>query len=180
MSDQQKLGLSTHQSLRIYLIVLGWSVLVLCFGIRLGSKYRPEKLPNAEAVELREEQDLRRGLEDYPVEEIPDEVLPPRESFAEPALPYSQLTEKERVLKENSYTIQVAALKSVAEARSEVKRLLSKGYDARVAGPGLKGGYFKVWVGEYRSEEETKEMEAKLEEAGFSTYVRKIYSSFSQ
>ncbi len=180
MSEQQKLGLSTHQSLRIYLIVLGWSVLVLFFGIRLGSRYPPEKSPDVEAVELREEQNLRGGRADSPVEEMPDETLPPSESSAGPVLPSSQSTEKERVLKENSYTIQVAALKNVAEARSEVKRLLSKGYDARVAGPGSKGDYFKVWVGDYPSEEETKKMEAKLKEAGFSTYVRKIDSSFSQ
>lgn len=180
MSEQQGPGLSTHQSLRIYLIVLGWSVLVLFFGIWLGSESRPEKASAVQAVQPEEEYQPRGIRADFPVEETLAEALLPSKSLADPVLPFSQLEEKKKVLKEDLYTIQVAAFKSVAEARSEVKNLLSKGYDARVVAPGLEGSYFKVWVGGFESEEESKKMETELKEAGFSTYVRKTDSSLSQ
>jgi cell division protein FtsN len=193
MSEKQNPGLNTHQSLKIYLIVLGWSALVLFFGIRLGNKYHPEEPPALGTVQLEKELNLRKTQADSPIglsvagldseeEAIKkgNEKLSPGESSADSILPSSQSTEKAKVSRGNSYTVQVAALRSVAEARSEVKRLLSKGYDARVVEPGLRGRYFKVWVGEFQSEEEIKETETELREAGFSTYVRKTDSSLLQ
>jgi cell division septation protein DedD len=74
------------------------------------------------------------------------------------------------------FTIQVAAHSSEKEAQATLLRLRAQNFVGRIRPPvpGEAGGFYRVWVGEYPSAEAAREMERRLQDAGFPTYVRRI------
>ena len=74
------------------------------------------------------------------------------------------------------FTIQVAAHSSEKEAQATLLRLKAQEFEGRIRPPvpGEAGGFYRVWVGEYPSAEAAREMERRLQDAGFPTYVRRI------
>ena len=73
------------------------------------------------------------------------------------------------------YTIQVAAHSKREEAEQTLLRLEDKQFIGRIRPPqGPGDSYFRVWVGDFGSREESRAMEDQLKEAGFLTYLRKI------
>lgn len=92
---------------------------------------------------------------------------PATESTSEPAAPVSE---------GSLYTIQAGAHTTREEARQVQIRLEAAGFDARIQPPsGPADRYFRVWVGEFSSIDESEALEAKLKSAGFHTYVRRIF-----
>ena len=195
MSAQHETRLSTRRSLSVYLIVLAWSVLVFWFGVWFGSLERPVS-PPAEKASNRAPQPVRRQPQlEFHTElarpnpdssqsptlgeaNTPETPVPAAVEQAEAAGPSSQPPQS--VPARTFFTVQVAAVRSEAEARHEVLRLSARGHRGRVIRPAPGELYFRVWVGEFDSEEEAEKMEATLKQAGFSTYLREGDSPNSQ
>jgi len=76
----------------------------------------------------------------------------------------------------NSITIQVAAHSTREEAEQHLIRLSAKGFEGRIRTPDTSKGdkYFRVWVGEFSTNDEAESFAAQLQEEGFHTYIRRI------
>jgi cell division septation protein DedD len=74
------------------------------------------------------------------------------------------------------FTIQVAALSTLREAQQALIRLEANNFDARIQPPtaALGDRFYRVWVGQFQSIEEARDLEGRLKAAGFLTYVRKL------
>jgi cell division septation protein DedD len=107
-----------------------------------------------------------------PVELLPLEPTPVQTAAAEPPSP-----ESSRAAQETSpevYTVQVAALVSVADARAVLTRLQARGFSGIVQPPLTRDDKFhRVWVGEFDTMDQARQMESRLKARGFQTYVRK-------
>ncbi|MBI4447223.1 MAG: SPOR domain-containing protein [Acidobacteria bacterium] len=73
------------------------------------------------------------------------------------------------------FTIQVAALRTESEARQMMLRLEAKGFPGSVQAPSPgNDAFYRVYVGEFMSMTEAREMESKLRENAFPTFVRPL------
>lgn len=73
------------------------------------------------------------------------------------------------------YAIQVIATISEQEARQTLLRLEAKQFSSRLVEPAAgKDRYYRVLVGEFAVMVEAQEMEARLRESGFPTFIRKV------
>lgn len=76
------------------------------------------------------------------------------------------------------YTIQVAALKTAAEARQVLIRLKAKGYAAELVGPTSDDAeYYRVWVGSFQRADQAELLEQQLKSDDFQTYLKKVDAS---
>lgn len=87
-----------------------------------------------------------------------------RPAVAAPALP------------DGEFTIQVAAHSTLDEANRTLNQLRMKGFEGvlRSPRPGDTDRLQRVWVGSFGSIDEARPLEARLQEAGFQTYVRRV------
>ena len=86
-------------------------------------------------------------------------------------------TEPEGQSEENvseAYTVQVGALTAEGDARRILLRLTARGYPARMSAPSAEDRYYRVWVGRFETTEQARELERRLREDGFLTYLKKI------
>ena len=72
------------------------------------------------------------------------------------------------------FTIQIAAFKNKAMAKKAAKELKNKGYDAAISARDLseKGTWYRVWVGNFVTEEQSEGLLRKLKEKYANSFVR--------
>ena len=173
--------LSPGESLILYAFIVGFVFLFYLLGLFLGKEYFTGVESSTEIVVSSDTPlpDLRPQLDFY------EQLIAPSESPQEPSAssgqdrqaehgePYAQLQEPphRRVI----HTVQVAALSKEEDVGQILIRLEAKNYSGRVQPPGGgKDHYYRVLVGEFATLEETKQMEARLREDGFPTFIKKI------
>jgi cell division septation protein DedD len=131
----------------------------------------------APTVEIRDsDQEAAPTLEPPPASS-PTEGVPaasPREEPPVAALPVDLPLRAGQETAPDVYTVQVAALVSVSDARGVLTRVQARGFSGVVQPPLTKEDKFhRVWVGEFDTMEEARQMESRLKASGFQTYVRK-------
>ena len=72
------------------------------------------------------------------------------------------------------FTIQIAAFKDKAMAKKVAKELENKGYDTTISARDLseKGTWYRVWVGNFVTEEQSEGLLRKLKEKYADSFVR--------
>ena len=134
-----------------------WVILVVAifFGVReLGLKEGEEKSALSEVKKLK-----------TIIKKIPKGTV----------LNVSEVKEKAptKVL-QKPFTIQIAAFKDKAMAKKAAKELKNKGYDAAISASNLseKGTWYRVWVGNFVTEEQSEGLLRKLKEKYADSFVR--------
>ncbi len=167
--------LGAKQTLKVYSLVLFWSVFIFWAGFMLGTR---EALPG-------EGQDRAH-------QPSPRPVLPSNRGVPDPAfvdsqpvlnLVRSEMSGDAGEAKEEElsmvaadrafHTVQIGAVKTEAEGRQLLMKLEAKGHHGHLVPPSDSGVFYRVWVGEWAGESQAKQMEQLLKSDGFSTYVRK-------
>lgn len=174
--------LSPKESFVLYGVVLGFVFLFYLLGLFIGKGHFVEAMPNGENLSVSGEpvRDLKPQLDFY------QRLMGPSESAQETPVEESsgsvaQMENKGSRLDEEYgkgslgiYTVQVGAFTAEADARQIFIRLEAKGYSGSVRPPSGEDRYYRVGVGEFKTEEEAGRMEALLRKDGFLTYIRKI------
>lgn len=139
---------------------------------RVESVVEPAEPSPSRATSAREREPIEEVIVDEPpiledVEEAPPAPVSAPEARVEPTTPPRQ---------GDRYTIQVAALSTQREAQQAVLRLEANNFSGRIQPPtaALGGRFYRVWVGDFRSADEARDVEDRLKAAGFLTYVRKV------
>ena len=75
---------------------------------------------------------------------------------------------------QKSFTIQIAAFKDKALAKKVTKELKNKGYDTTISAKDLseKGTWYRVWVGNFITEEQSEGLLRKLKKEYTDSFVR--------
>ncbi len=167
--------LGAKQTLKVYSLVLSWSVFVFWAGFTFGTR---EPVPgpgqdrslqlSAESLSpLYRSPPRPRPLTPEPVvDPVPPEMFPSNGEEIELELPTLEPAPA-------YHTVQVAAVRTQAEGRHLLMKLGAKGHHGRIVPPSGSGGFYRVWVGECEGESEAREIEETLKKDGFSTYLRR-------
>lgn len=184
-----KARLNPGESFGLYGIILGFVFLFYVLGLFVGKNYFVEARGSSENVPVSHVPvpDLKSQLTFY------DQVMDPSQPAPSPAQapPLSEessgasseesagagesLQDQEPLAPFEIYTIQVAAMKKESEARQMMLRLEAKNYSGRLQPPEAgQDGYYRVLVGEFATQGEAQEMERRLKEESFPTFIKKI------
>ncbi|MDA2937223.1 SPOR domain-containing protein [Acidobacteria bacterium AH-259-A15] len=177
-----KAKLSPKESFVLYGVVLGFVFLFYLLGLFIGKSHFVEAKPNGENLSVSREpvRDLQPQLDFYQRLMVPsgsEKETPVEESsgsLAQMENKGSGLDEESRKAFLGIYTVQVGAFTAEADARQIFIRLEAKGYSGSVRPPWGEDRYYRVGVGEFKTEEEAGRMEALLRKDRFLTYIRKI------
>ena len=173
--------LSPGESLILYAFIVGFVFLFYLLGLFLGKEYFTPAESSTEKVVVSDTPlpDLRPELGFYQQliapSQSPQESSPSsgQDREAERGEPGTQL--QERPHRQIIHTVQVAALSKEEDIGRILIRLEAKNYLGRVQPPeGRKDHYCRVLVGEFATLEEAQQMEDRLREDGFPTFIRKI------
>ena len=170
-----KTRLSPRESLILYAFIVGFVFLFYMVGLFLGKEYfttadsSTENLPISDAPAP----DLKPQLDFY------KELISPQESLLSPGqAPQAERERASAPVQEPSNrrifrTVQVAVVPQEKDARQILIRLEAKNYSGRVQPPQEgKDRYYRVLVGEFTTLEEARQMQARLKEDGFPTFIR--------
>lgn len=108
----------------------------------------------------------------------PQKVSPPSEVVKEEVLPVAetklQLEEKPNLSLEKKFTIQVASFQDKARAELVSEELKKKGYIPVISAKDLgdKGTWYRVWVGDFESEEKARELLKTLKEDYKDSFIK--------
>lgn len=170
-----KAKLSAIQAFSLYGLVLGFIFLFYVSGLFMGRNYF---LPAAQSNE-------NTPVNSVPVPDVKPDldnlnqlIAPPQgqSQLKEPTDESGQTAnvETEPPAPTEIFTIQVIATISEPEARQTLLRLEAKGFSSRLVEPAPgKDRYYRVEVGEFAVMVEAQEMEARLKESGFPTFIKK-------
>ncbi len=181
--------LGPKQTLTVYALVLGWSVLAFWAGFSFGIRepgpgpmsgeslrFSAGTHPRVHPTVLKETfQDPVRGSEPSPHETAA--ALEARGSVADPEAQAG--TEKPEAVAP-IHTVQIGAVRTEAEGHLLLSRLGERGHRGRIVPPVTSGGFYRVWVGQFGSKAAAAEMEETLKGDGFSTFVRQAPDSSSR
>lgn len=177
--------LSSGQVFGLYALAVGFLFLFYVMGLFVGRHYfveggsPHENVPGPQAplgdVKSQLEfyqQDWLRGPSSSAEGSGPPSVLP-----ADPALQPGVGEEPGEIEEPPApfeiYTIQVAAVRREQDARQILLRLEAKGYAARLQPPRA-DPYYRVLVGEFATQGEAQEIQSRLRDDGFSTFLKKV------
>jgi len=187
--------LTPGESAVLYGVVIGFVFLFYLLGLSLGNSKATE--PGVEGIRSGGDsvprEDLKSDLEFYQqlVEPEASKDLVSDESTEsdEPVEPAAvdqvadviQGPAEESVIQpiQSLYTVQVGAFKSATDARQLRLRLEGKGYSSILREPSQTESFYRVWVGDFSTEEAAKEMERELRQDGFLTYIKALPPSSS-
>ena len=169
-----KAKLRLPEAFKLYGVVLSFVFLFFLLGLFIGKEHFVEARPHLKSLIASDSpvQDIKPQLDFYntlkgPVGgQVPSES-PQADSGTEPE------GQSEEDVSE-AYTVQVGALTAEGDARQILLRLTAKGYPARMSAPSAEDRYYRVWVGRFEMTEQALDMERKLREDGFLTYLKKI------
>ena len=108
----------------------------------------------------------------------PQKILPPSEVIKEEALPIAetklQAEEKPILSSEKKFTIQVASFQDKARAEIVANGLKQKGYQPVISSKELpdKGTWYRVFIGDFDTEEEAKSLLEKLKESHKDSFIK--------
>jgi len=108
----------------------------------------------------------------------PQKMLPPSETVKEEIVPITETklqTEEKPILSlEKKFTIQVASFQDKARAEIVASSLKQKGYQPAISPKGLpeKGTWYRVFVGDFDTEEEAKTLLDKLKEDHKDSFIK--------
>ena len=163
------------EAFKLYGVVFGFIFLFFLFGLFVGREPFVEANPHLEdrvvgdtpVQNVKTQLDFYSALED-PISKKSPIGLVQEESKA--VVPEEQ-TEGDTV---EAYTVQVAALTAEKDAQKILLRLRAKGYPAKMIIPSSGDQYYRVLVGRFEMTTRALEMEKKLREDGFLTFLKKI------
>lgn len=75
------------------------------------------------------------------------------------------------------FTVQIAAMEQMEEARREQIRLRARGYPAEIRRLGPNDRFYRVWVGNFASKEKAEPLVRQLYLDGFPSYIRRTSDS---
>ncbi len=169
-----KAKLRLPEAFKLYGVVLSFVFLFFLLGLFIGKEHFVEAKPHLENLITSDApvQDVKPQLDFYSTLKEPVGGQVPSE------LPQADTgTEPEGHSEENvpeAYTVQVGALRAEGDARRILLRLTAKGYPARMSAPSAEDRYYRVWVGRFETTEQARELERRLREDGFLTYLKQI------
>lgn len=142
-----------------------------------------KQLVKQKKPETSEDKKAESGMKE-PAQQQSAKTNPPKDSSAppvavvtsKPAVPGQTSADSSSPSVEGAgaYTIQVCAVKGREDAQQIMLRLESKGYTGKLVAPGPGDEYFRIWVGRFSKPEQAKDLEGRLKEDGFPTYLRKL------
>ena len=182
MESKLKAGVA----MRLYGVVLGVLFLFYLLGLFLGRDQLVEARPR----------EVSLPIADTPLEEI-ESLLEFYQRLTKPSATESDPSSSEdgfavipegveeglnaaepsAVLPMDLLTVQVGAFTAEGDARSILIRLEAKGYTSVVRTPSDRDPYYRVSVGEFRTEQEALGMKERLGKDGFLTYIKSIQVS---
>ncbi|MCG2677250.1 SPOR domain-containing protein [bacterium] len=108
----------------------------------------------------------------------PQKILSPSETIKEEVLPVAetklQAEEKPILSLEKKFTIQVASFQDKARAELVANGLKQKGYQSVISSKGLpdKGTWYRVFVGDFDTEDEARSLLEKLKESHKDSFIK--------
>lgn len=167
--------LGPKPALRIYTLVLFWSVFVFWVGFNFGTREATlgeasqrllQPTPRPDSSSYRGKPGTRLNN----TEPVLDLVPKKRSGNARKGR-----EEETSIITEDSplFTVQIGAVRTKAEGHQLLMNLEEKGHHGRLVPPSSSGQLYRVWVGEWEGESQAKQIEEMLKNDGFSTYVRK-------
>ncbi len=176
-----------RESFFLYGVILVCSFGFFLTGLFLGKRYfiRANLDPREMIVSKPQLEDVKGNLDFYQqvlsafwetaIEERKDEDLPGEAgAAADEKKAELELRRKIAGVPTEVYTVQVGALNREKDARPILIRLEVKGYSARLHRPQADNPFYCVWVSEFVTLEEARQMESSLKEDGFYTYIKKV------
>ncbi|UCF35935.1 MAG: SPOR domain-containing protein [Acidobacteriota bacterium] len=186
--------LEPRESFVIYACIVFFAAGLFTAGLHLGKSYasteRPEvRIDPPVAGQEPSVESLKTELEFYDDLDEPTVAAPP--SRPEPAVSSAEPVVEETIERpvevepravdsstpsSGSYTIQVAAHSTEAEAGHTLTRLEVHNFKGEIVPPDPSSGnnYYRIWVGRFPSVNAARDVESKLKEQGFYTYIRRI------
>ena len=181
----QRLGLK--ESFTLYGVFLGVIFVVFVVGMLVGKDYFLDQIPVTEGIsflpstvenvkpDLEFYQSLMQSSDPKKKQELSDdhkEVVSSDDVPASQVNPKGQEEEKEKLRK--LYTVQVGALTVEEDAQEILNRLENKGYPGILRVPSGEDRYYRIWVGQFQGVKEARNLEKRLREDGFLTYLKKL------
>lgn len=174
------------KSFALYGVFLGLIFVVFVVGMLVGKEYFRGSMPVTRGISFLPStvENVKTDLEFYQSLMQPSDSDNEQEigadkeavSFDEvPAIqvnPKGQEKEKEQLRK--LYTVQVGALTVEEDAREILNRLEGKGYPGMLRAPSGEDRYYRIWVGQFQGVKEARNLEKRLREDGFLTYLKKV------
>ena len=163
------------EAFKLYGVVFGFIFLFFLFGLFVGREGFVEANPHSEdrivsetpVQNVKTQLDFYSALKDPISEQSPIGLV---QAGSETVVPEEQTEENTS----EAYTVQVAALTAEKDAQEILLRLRAKGYPAKMIIPSSGDQYYRVWVGRFEVTARALEMEKKLREDGFLTFLKKI------
>ena len=154
------------EAFKLYGVVFGFIFLFFLFGLFVGKERFVEANPHSEDRIISETpvQNVKTQLDFYSALKDPISEQSP--------IGLAQAGSKTVV--PEAYTVQVAALTAEKDAQKILLSLKAKGYPANMIIPSSGDRYYRVWVGRFEINTRALEMEKKLREDGFLTFLKKI------
>lgn len=181
--------LGPRQTLTVYALVLCWSMLVFWAGFSFGIR-KPARDPMGEESD-RFSGGAKSRVHPAVAESTFQDPFPESESSPHETVAGLEVrgTDADRGVRTGTdrpetvppvHTVQIGAVRTEAEGHVLLGRLGASGHRGRIVPPLTSGGFYRVWVGQFGSEDAAAEMEKTLKSDGFSTFVRPAPDSFSQ
>ena len=137
------------------------------------SKPSPTSAASALVPDPRPEPAAQTAAARAPKQTTPVQTPPAVPATAPEAKPKPAPAPAAKAASGGSYTLQVAALRTQADAAQLAAKLKAKGYPATVSA-GQGDGWQRVMVGPFDSSEAAQAFKAKLTKDGFDTMLRKL------
>ena len=176
--------LSPARSFALYGIVLGFVFLFYVLGLLIGKNYLMDAKAISNSIPIADHPlpDVKSQLDFY------QQVLTPTEGEESPQEAPGSLEAGQNVYSEAAspaspepsasgeiYTIQVGAFRTEVETSRILIRLEAQGYPNQLRRPKPpEDPYYRVWVGRFARHEEARQMQSRLQEDGFHTFIKKI------
>lgn len=163
------------EAFKLYGVVFGFIFLFFLFGLFVGKERFVEANLHSEDRIISETpvQNVKTQLDFYSALKDPISEQSPiglAQAGSKTVVPEEQTEENTS----EAYTVQVAALTAEKDAQKISLRLKAKGYPAKMIIPSSGDRYYRVWVGRFEINTRALEMEKKLREDGFLTFLKKI------